>query len=280
MATARNDIINTVSGSPGRGPSPGGCDPHEGVAPDGTITTGARRDRVPLAFEPVLREVISSVSPTGASLYLYGSVATGTARVGVSDVDLLSLDLSEAAVLGERLSGLFSDLCRGVEIAAAASADFLGDGDQAYGNRVFLRHYCVHLAGPERADAAERYPADARAARGFNGDLDRHLERWRHHHESTDVTASALGRRIGRKTLLAVAGMVSVHDRTWTTDRSVAADRWSQIQPELGPGLAELYDWATGIHHASHAEIASVLDDSGLIPAIVDRFAALIGLWR
>jgi hypothetical protein len=69
------------------------ADPDEGVAADGTIRTGARRSRVPAAFEPVLADAVALAGDGGASLYVYGSVATGTVRYGSSDVDLLSIDL-------------------------------------------------------------------------------------------------------------------------------------------------------------------------------------------
>ncbi|MBF0688146.1 MAG: nucleotidyltransferase domain-containing protein [Cellulomonas sp.] len=135
-------------------------DPDEGVASDGTIRTGARRDRVPGVFEDVLRDAVALVGEPGASLYLYGSVATGSARPGSSDVDLLSIDLPDAAVVGRRLSARYADRCRGVEVAAAASEELAGDTDAAYGLRVFLRHYCVHLTGPDPAAGLTAYPAD------------------------------------------------------------------------------------------------------------------------
>src|SRR5690348_12018443 len=103
------------------------ADPDEGVAADGTIRTGARRSRVPVAFEPVLADAVALAGDGGASLYVYGSVATGTVRYGSSDVDLLSIDLPEAAVLGRRLSARYADRCRAVEIAAATDADLAGD---------------------------------------------------------------------------------------------------------------------------------------------------------
>lgn len=65
------------------------ADPREGVAADGTIRTGASRDRVPAAFEPVLSDAVALAGGSGASLYVYGSVVTGTVRFGSSDVDLL-----------------------------------------------------------------------------------------------------------------------------------------------------------------------------------------------
>jgi uncharacterized protein len=250
------------------------ADPDEGVAADGTIRTGARRDRVPALFEPVLTDAIAFLD--GASLYVYGSVANGTARPGSSDVDLLSMDLDGAAAIGQRLSARYADRCRGVEVGAATAADMAGDSDAAYGLRIFLRHYCVHLAGLDPSAALSAFPADTRAARAFNGDIGQSLARWR---EPGTVLTDQLGVRLGRKTLLAVAGLVSVHDRTWTTDRSRAARRWSEVEPGLATQLGRLHDWATGERRPSGEEVGEALADDGIVAAIVERFSSLIGLW-
>jgi hypothetical protein len=255
------------------------ADPDEGVAADGTIRTGAHRDRVPATFEPVLADAVALVGGSGASLYVYGSVANGTARPGASDVDLLSIGLSDAAMVGQRLSARYADRCRGVEVVAATAADFTGDADAAYGYRVFLRHYCVHLAGPDPSAALPAFPADARAARGFNGDLGQHLREWRQELESGAVTADLLGVQASRKTLLAVAGLVSVRDHTWTTGRSRAARRWSQLEPGLAARLGQLHSWAERQRRPSRGEVERALADDGIVSAIVQRFASLIGLW-
>jgi hypothetical protein len=102
------------------------ADPGEGVAADGTIRTGARRDQVPAAFEPVLADAVAFLEDSQASLYVYGSVANGTVRLGSSDVDLLSIGLPHAAILGQRLSARYADRCRGMEVAAATASDFAG----------------------------------------------------------------------------------------------------------------------------------------------------------
>jgi len=255
------------------------ADPDEGVAADGTIRTGAHRDRVPAAFEPLLADAVAFLGGSGASLYVYGSVAAGTVRPGSSDVDLLTVDLPEAAILGQRLSARYADRCRGVEIAAATAADFVGDTDAAYGSRVFLRHYCVHLAGPDPSAGLPAFPADVRAARGFNGDLGQYLRRWRQGLEAGTVAADLLGVRVARKTLLAVAGLVSVHDRTWTTDRSRAVRRWSDLEPELAAQLGRLHSWAMAERHPDREEVGRALADDGIVCAIVERFGRLIGLW-
>jgi uncharacterized protein len=255
------------------------ADPGEGVAADGTIRTGARRDRVPAIFEPVLADAVALLGEPGASLYVYGSVAAGTARPRASDVDLLSIGLEDAAILGRRLSARYADRCRAVEVAAATAADLAGDTDAAYGYRVFLRHYCVHLAGPDPSAAWPAFPADARAARGFNGDLGQHLRRWRQEQESGTVAADLLGVRVARKALLAVAGLVSVHDHTWTTGRSQAVRRWSEIEPRLAAQLGQLQSWAERERRPAPEEVELTLTGDGIVAVVVRRFGSLIGLW-
>jgi hypothetical protein len=215
--------------------SAGRADPDEGVEPDGTIVTGVRRDRVPAAFEPVVHAAVSEVGAVDSSvqLYMHGSVATGRARIGESDVDLLSVGLPAYAAeeIGRELSHRFRALCRAVEVGAARPEDVVGSRDEAYGLRVFLRHYCVQLAGEPRADLAPAYPADVRAARGFNGDIAAHARRWREALDQGD-DLSRVGNRLARKTLLAVASLVSVHDGIWTT---AAREPPAAGQPSIRP---------------------------------------------
>lgn len=251
-------------------------DPREGLAPDGTIRTGARRDRVPAPFEPVLAaavEAVRGLSDGRAELHLYGSVGTGTARLGVSDVDLLVIGVPEgwSHEVGTALSSRFGDVCRGVEIGRARPADFRGEGDAVHGNRVFLHHYCVPLAGPDALRGARPFAGDARAARGFNGDIGTCLEGWR--------SVGADPRRVARKTLLAAAGVVSVHDTTWTTDRGTAARRWAELDPDRAVDIARILSWAQGRSTPSAAELGAALGADGVVTAVVERFASDVGLW-
>ena len=132
-----------------------------------------------------------------------------------------------------------------MEVAAATAADFEGDTDTAYGGRVFLRHYCVHLTGPDPSAALSAFlrtpglrAVSTATSASISGDGGRALE-------SGTVAADLLGVRVARKTLLAVAGLVSVHDHTWTTDRSRAVRRWSELEPGLAAQLGQLLSWAT-----------------------------------
>ena len=256
-------------------------DPLEGVSSLGTIETGARRDRVSTLFEPVLDEGIAAVGAANrdSSLYAYGSVATGAAQAGTSDVDLLTVGLPapHAADIARALSARFLDLCRAVTVAPAKRSDFLGATDQAYGGRVFLRHCCVHLAGPDLHSALPDFAADVRAARGFNGDIAQSAKRWR-----TELADGGdpvqLSRRLARKTLLAVAGLVSVHDGTWTTDRAGASTRWSEIEPALAGGLRTLVAWSHDSVVADRESVEAALD--GVLAQLTESFRTSIGFWN
>lgn len=254
-------------------------DPLEGLDAAGRIRTGAHRDRIDGRYRALLSSTIEAIvdrSPN-AAVYLYGSVATGRAVSPGSDVDVLTIDLdpSDAARIGEQRSLASRELCRAVEIAASSASDLVGDSDAAHGARVFLHHYCVHLAGPDHDRATGPFPGDRRAARGFNGDIAQHLETWRRVVDGSDPVA--LGRRIGRKTLLAVAGLVSIRHGTWTTDRTRAARWWSEDHPDLSDGLRELQAWATTDSVADVASIRRALDR--VVVDVVRQFEDEIGLW-
>lgn len=256
-------------------------DPLEGIGGDGTIVTGARHARIAVDFRPVLERAIERLKRAGGapSLYVYGSVATGMARVGRSDVDLVTigLDAGTAQKLATELSAEYQGLCRSVEIGPAQWSDYGGLGDEAYGNRVFLRHYCVHLAGPDVAITLPTCAADHAAARGFNGDIHLLANRWRAELAGSDP--ALLGRRIARKTLFAVAGLVSIHDGTWSTDRVSAARRWAEIKPGWAAELATLVAWGDGLPPRPTApDIQRALQS--ITADVVDEFRARIGLWR
>lgn len=67
------------------------ADPHEGLDREGFITTGAQPANVRAPFSAVIDDAAASCAAVTDfhSLYVYGSVSTGMARIGYSDLDLL-----------------------------------------------------------------------------------------------------------------------------------------------------------------------------------------------
>ena len=253
-------------------------DPQEGVTPDGLIRTGAAHGAIASTWTPVLQDAVAAVDAVagGASLCVYGSVATGCAVVPSSDVDLLSVGMParQARRLAAELSVRYRDWCREVSIAPASWAQVAADSDEGLGLRVFLRHYCVHLAGDDLADGLPAYRADRRAARGFNGDLAEHLERWALEVDD-EADAARLATRIARKTLLAVAGLVSLRDATWSTDRRTAASRWNELEP--GASVEVLVEWLD-TPPGDRTAIREVLE--GPVAEVLRSFRWEIGLWH
>ena len=82
---------------------------------------------------------------------------------------------------------------------------------------------------------------------------------------------------MARKTLLAVAGLVSVHDRTWTTDRTTAAHRWAQVELSLASGLRQLLEWTDDAGDANAPDLEQALVET--VRPIVAAFAERVGLW-
>ncbi|MEL4545741.1 nucleotidyltransferase domain-containing protein [Luteococcus sp. H138] len=257
-------------------------DPQEGLDSRGFIVTGVARDRIPCDFWPIVDDVIAAVDD-GVSVYVYGSVATGQARLGESDVDVVTLgmDPGEATMLGRELSARYAARTRGVAIGAWTPAD-LADGDAGYGNRVFLKHYCAWLAGPDLADCLPRFPGDVAAARGFNGDFPALATRWTDALEALnpdDIPAvHGLARRVGRKSLFAVSSMASVHDSRWTTDRATAAARWAEVHSDVADDLGLLLAWGDDSKLPSRSELRRIL--STTVGVLVDQFVRQIGAWR
>jgi hypothetical protein len=259
-------------------------DPGEGLTEDGFIRTGVSRVKVPLAFEPVIADAIAAfgglhrdaTAAPDAALLLYGSVATGMAQPGRSDVDLIAIgvDPGHAEALARELSMAYRNICREVAVGAAERRDYEKAGDEAYGIRVFFRHYCVPLVGQSPVRAID-FLGDVRAARGFNGDIRRALARWR---QSRREELPLLARQIGRKTLLAAAGLVSIAESGWTTDRGTAAAHWRAHRPELASDLAKLLDWSEGAPAVAQ-DVADALAEDGVVSHICRDFADRIGLW-
>jgi uncharacterized protein len=181
----------------------------------------------------------------------------------------------EAVRIGIDLSARFSDVCREVSIAPAGRQGLQARGDDAHGLRVFVRHCCVHLDGDDPGRDLPAFPADERAGRGFNGDIALHLQGWQSDAEDDAADLAGLATRIARKTLLAVAGLVSKRDATWTTDRRASAGRWQQLEP--GVPVDRLVEWLD-TPSRDRTEIHRILERP--VTDVVQHFPSEIGLWN
>ena len=218
-------------------------DPWEGVAADGTIVTGPAAAG---CLRPSSRSWLTRPHLWAIAVHRCTSTVRSLSHcaAGSSDVDLLSIGLPDAAIVGRRLSGTIRRPVSGRRDRCCRDCR----PRWRYGRCLWKPGIPSPLLRSPRAARTRRRccphsAADARAARGFNGDIAQHYRRWRQSLASRTEAPDLLGVRVARKTLLAVAGLVSVQDRTWTTDRSRAARRWSEIEPALTDSIIQLLSW-------------------------------------
>lgn len=73
--------------------------------------------------------------------------------------------------------------------------------------------------------------------------------------------------------------MISIRNRTWTTDRAGATCAWTDLEPGRSDEVAKLLAWAEGADVPAPDELADALGPDGIVAAVGDRFADEIGLW-
>lgn len=223
-------------------------DPHEGVDDQGRVRTGVSVDRVPTAFQSLLAAAVDIIAATedSHSIHLYGSVATGRAVPGRSDLDLLVVtDAEDAAVTGtaelrEQLGDLARayPVARAVELSILRMADLLADTEEGRVERCFMTSYTVLVHGPDPLSARTPCQADLALARGFSASLLAQLD------DVVDSRVPLLPDRqvLGRRLLMSAALLLSVRDSDWSTDRRHAVQLVLGLDPDAGAAAQTVFD--------------------------------------
>ncbi len=252
-----------------------GADRLEGVDADGYIVSGVDLELISEGYRAVLESIVSTV--LGAvdgvvAIYLYGSVATGTARQPQSDVDLFvvtrdSGSRDAVAAVAVELSRRYRHFAREVGIAHATMAGLFGDDLDALGGRCFIKHYCLPLYGDDIRARLPRCRPSAAIAWAFNHNVGTAIDEARLRLDAADGgnDVEQVCRRIARKVMLAAASLTSVVTSSWTTDRRCAAAAIAERYPEWAEQAAMALDWGS-----------DPTDDPIVVRAFLDGFAAWI----
>jgi predicted nucleotidyltransferase len=248
-------------------------DPREGVAADGTITTGVHDGPLMPPYDEVVADAVvelrTRLGDDLHSVHLYGSVATGQARPPTSDVDLVALLVTpradDIATAAEVLSARHAAIVREVGIGAGDLETLDRDDRAGVAERAFLKHYCRCVDGPDLAAAFPPARASLDLAVGFNGNLAEVLRSVRPRIEAADDPAvgRALAARAARKVLMAAATLLSARDGGWSTDRAAAVDLVARHAPHLHHLARAALGWAGDPVSEPDVAIEAVLDDLG-----------------
>jgi uncharacterized protein len=248
-------------------------DPRERVDDDGVIVTGVDADRVPALYDETLDDAVATLSRALGdalhSVYLYGSVATGQASAPSSDVDLVAVlrhpapDVvaAAAAALSDRHRHLAREVGIGsVDLATLQRRDRIGHAE-----RCFLKHYTVHLAGPDLRTTYPRCRATPQLAAGFNGDLRVVLDgvRTRLLEVDDELQRGTLAASACRKLLMAAATLLSVREGGWTTDRDAAVELVARHAPAVAALAEDARRWCDQPQPVGAADVIEIIDRLG-----------------
>ena len=153
-----------------------------GVDKHGFIITEVSIKKIPYIYKPIVADVLDAVIKKYAkdleSIYLYGSVATGKAIKGGSDLDILlvlkgNLDkklTKSVAGLEKSLSKKYINILRGVGlgITNVREVKSLKERD---GLLCYVKHLCVCIYGNDLTKNVPSFKPTKALAKGFNGDI-------------------------------------------------------------------------------------------------------------
>ncbi len=248
------------------------ADPYEGIDENGYITTGAHRSNLSAPFARAIDDAVqmcTGLLPDLHSLYVYGSVARGTARIGDSDFDLVAVfntdpDPDASLAVSRQLSQRHASIVRDVSIAGAGMPEIHSASANGLAWRCFIRHYCICVAGDDIARTLPRCRPSAALVEGLTADTHQLLDAARDAIASTQDFAP-LARSIARKLLLTGAAIVSLRTGTWTTDRERAAAALVARYPNRKEQIAQAVTWAAPRFDAAvgRTQLLHFLNDFG-----------------
>ncbi len=240
---------------PGAGPQLSSTT-HDGLDAEGYIETCCAVEKIPRVLRPALDASIARLKSTFAarlhSIYLYGSVATGQARLGLSDIDILVLfsdsildpDQASLQQVAENLSLSYRSLVRQVGIEAVSIQEALAN-ETLPGLGCFIKHLCVCVVGEDIRPLLPKFRPSIEVARGFNGDYASVMQAMLAELAAANQTqiTQAVMRRICRKTVRTAFSLVMPRLGCWTTHFDRSVDYFCRYYPEQQPSMTLVLDW-------------------------------------
>ncbi|MBS3166062.1 nucleotidyltransferase domain-containing protein [Candidatus Woesearchaeota archaeon] len=244
-----------------------------GVDKNGYIATKVNLNKIKPLFYKVLdkikNEVIDKFGGKIHSLYLYGSVATGKARIKSSDLDLLLVlrqkptpkIKNEISEFQNHLTIEHLNIFRDVGITLTHVSEVKKD---TYGLGCFIKHLCICLYGENIGKKLPNFKPSRKVATAFNGDIKNNiktvLETLKSTHETKKVR-SICG-SIMRKIVRTGFSLVMEQEHSWTTDLKKSCELFSKYYPEQSINMEKAFS-LTQNPTANTKELEKFLKDFG-----------------
>lgn len=228
-----------------------------GIDNNGFIITEVSLDKITPQYKPIVEEVVSSMVQELAAeldgIYLYGSVATGKAIEGKSDLDvLLVLKDIPNATLSEKISDLekslsqkYEPMLRGVGLTVANIVEVNSEKER-YGYMCYIKHLCVCVYGNDVTKDVQPFKPSREVAKGFNGDIKESLSSYKGKIEKAESESDLkkLSQEISKKIVRTGFSLVMPRLESWSTDLQSSYDSFIHYYPEKTGEMSMASDWA------------------------------------
>ena len=247
-----------------------------GVDKNGAIITEVSLDKVTEQFKPIVDDVLTTVvkdfSSELESVYLYGSIATGKAIEGKSDLDILivlkekaSKELgAEISALENRLTEKYASMLRGVGLAVT-NIDEVKSETEASGLMCFIKHLCVCIYGNDLARNVSAFKPTKEVANGFSSDFSDKLEAFKKKLATTTLSEDEMktqSQAFAKRMIRTSFSLVIPRSQSWTTDLKKSTDTFSYYYPEKAKEIRVALQWSEE-GSADVQEVTGFLDNFG-----------------
>ncbi len=242
-----------------------------GVDKNGFIVTEVSTSKVKPIFRPVVKYVLDTIIKQFDSqldgVYLYGSVATGKAIKGKSDLDILLVfkhGPSKAITdninkLEKLLSKKYSTLLRGVGLATTSVQEIMSPKEK-YGFLCYIKHLCVCIHGNDLTKKVSKYKPTKAVAKGFNGDIAKKLgsSKAKLQKSTKKQEIANQSQEIGKKIIRSGFSLVMPRAKSWTTNLQKSVDTFIHYYPDKAEDMIKVLEWTKGGHSHKKAVINSI----------------------
>ncbi len=226
-----------------------------GVDKNGFIVTKTSAIKIKKPFSRIVAEVKADLLAKFAdqmhSIYIYGSIATGEAKLKKSDLDVLVVFKkkpspklkSQIENVSEKLSKEYKTFVREVGIALSDVKEVHAD---TYGWGCFMKHLCVDIYGENLSAKLAKFKPTERVAQAFNGDCKKVVESAikklsaNLSKEDVQKICSSTMRKIVRTGF----SLVMDQEKSWTTDLEKSYLVFAKYYPEQKAKMKEALDMA------------------------------------
>jgi predicted nucleotidyltransferase len=230
-----------------------------GIDDNGFIITEVSVDKITPQHKTIVDEVLSAIVEKLTSqiggIYLYGSVATGKAIEGKSDLDILIVlketpdkSLSEEIKsLESTLSEKYEPMLRGVGLTVTSIPEVTSEKER-YGYMCYIKHLCVCVYGNDITKDTLSFTPSKEIAKGFNGDITEVLKSYKDKIEksTSELELKKLSQEVSKKIVRTGFSLVMPRSGSWSTDLQSSFDTFVYYYPEKAKDMNVVLEWARG----------------------------------